>query len=451
MQQIGIGLLGFGNVGSGVVRTLLKNADLIAVRTGFQLLLKKIAVRDCQRERPVQVDPSLLTSDAESVISDSGVDVVVELIGGTDVARVLTLKSLAMGKPVVTANKALLAECGDEIFGEAERRDVDLYFEACVAGGIPIVQSLREGLIANHIHSIFGILNGTCNYILTRMQREGLPLDVVLKEAQASGYAEAEPGLDIDGWDAAHKAVILASISYGFHAPMGDVLVQGIREVVQTDIRAALELGFVIKLLAAIQHVEEGVAIRVQPALVPQDAMLASVNGVFNAVLVDGDVVGETLYYGRGAGADPTASAVVSDLVNVSRNLVAGSQRRVPALAKHHQYRGMRSTSDLLTRYYLRFTLADRPGVLAKVTNVLGRNCISIASMNQKDPLPGEHAEVIIVTHASQEHNYDTAISEIDQLDGVVDPTVRYRIEDFHRIESGRVALNGLLVGGVGD
>lgn len=434
MREIGIGILGLGNIGTGVYQTLVESSELIAHRTGIRLVPRWVAERDPDRPKQVGVDASLIRDDAFAVVEDPSVDVVVELIGGTTVARELTLKSLAMGKPVVTANKALLAEHGGEIFGEAEKRDTDLYFEASVAGGIPIVQALREGLVANHIHSIFGILNGTCNYIMTRMKREGLPMDVVLKEAQEAGYAEAEPSLDIDGIDAAHKAVILASIAYGFHAEMKDVVMRGIREVLQVDVRSARELGYVLKLLASIRYVNDGVTIRVEPALLPEDSMLASVNGVFNAVLVDGDKVGDSLYYGRGAGPEPTASAVVSDLVAVARNLVAESAGRVPALQRHEKYQGVCQSLDLPARYYLRFLLEDRPGMLGKVSTVLGRHTISIASMNQKDPEEGGAASVIIVTHESAERNYDRALVEIDALEGVCAPTIRYRIEDFARL-----------------
>lgn len=431
MREIGVGLLGLGNVGVGVARGLSVNGELIAGRTGFQLAVRRIAVRDPAKQRPFPVDPSLLVTDPVAVIEDDAVEVVVEMIGGTTLARDLTLRSLELGKPVVTANKALLAEHGAEIFGLAEAEHVDLYFESSVGGGIPIIRSLREGLIGTHIESVSGILNGTCNYILTRMEREGLALQPVLEEAQASGYAEAEPSLDVDGWDTAHKAVILAALAYGFTPSMDDVEVRGIRDVRLEDIREARRLGFAMKLLACIRHLEDGISIRVEPALVPMDNLLASVHGVFNAVLVDSRDVGETLYYGKGAGTDPTASAVVSDLVDVGRNLVSGSERRVPALARHNQYRGTRSADEMPARYYLRVLLQDEPGMLARLAHVLGAHGISIASVNQSADAHNGHAAVVLVTHTSLEKKFRRAVEEIDAMGEVGAPTVRYRIEEF--------------------
>jgi len=431
MNEIGIGLLGFGTVGAGVVEGLQQNGELIAHRTGIRLALRKIADLDVETDRGVQVDSSLLTTDAASVIEDPSVDVVVELVGGTTVAKRFTLKALEMGKPVVTANKALLAECGAEIFAAAESSNTDLYYEASVGGGIPIIRSLREGLIANHIESVYGILNGTCNYILTRMEQEGLPFDVVLNEAQSAGYAEAEPSLDVDGIDTAHKTVIMAALAYGFPVALEDIHVEGIRDMDKMDIAYAAELGYRIKLLAIIKHVQDEVEVRVHPTLIPLHHTLAAVKGVFNAVLVEGDVVGETLYYGRGAGRRPTASAVLSDLADVARNLVAESRRRVPAFVEHSHYGKLRAIGETLTRCYLRLSLLDRPGVLARVAEVLGRHEISIASMIQKEAHQGAYAPVIISSYTAPERHFVEAIREIDGLDVVGAPTVRLRIEDF--------------------
>jgi homoserine dehydrogenase len=431
MKEIGIGLLGLGHVGSGVVRAIERNGALIADRTGFRLIIRRIAVRDVGKVRPVKVDSALLTQDAASVIEDPNVHVVVEMIGGTTDAHALTLQALQAGKPVVTANKALLAERGDEIFAKAERRHVDLYFGPSVGGGIPIIRGLREDLIGNHIVAMYGILNGTCNYILTRMEQEHLPIETVLAEAQAAGYAEAEPSLDIDGWDTAHKAVILASTAYGFFVPMEDVDVRGIRDVALADIKEARAMGFAMKLLAVIQHLDDGISIRVQPTLVPDDNLLASVGGVFNAVLVVGDIVGEALFYGRGAGPDPTASAVLADLVDVGRNLIAGSENRVPALARHHQYGGTRCPDDIPGRCYLRLLLRDEPGVLALVAEICAAHKISIASVRQYERGSDGHATVIIVTHSALERQFNAAIAVIDGLDTIAAPVVQYRIEDF--------------------
>ena len=328
MKEIGIGLLGFGTVGAGVVEGLQKNGDLIARRIGAKLVLRQIADIDLDRDRGVKIDRSLLTRDAESVIQNPSVDVVIELIGGMGIARDLILKALSFGKPVVTANKALLAEKGEEIYRAAAEQGAAVYCEASVGGGIPIIKALREGLVANHIQSIYGILNGTCNYILTRMEQEKLPFDQVLKAAQAAGYAEAEPSLDIDGIDTAHKAVILASLAYGFPVPMKSVHVEGIRGLDPADIANAAELGYRIKLLGVIKRVGKEIEVRIHPTLVPHRHMLASVDGVFNAIWVSGDVVGDTLYYGRGAGRAATSSAVLSDLADVARDLQSGLKGR---------------------------------------------------------------------------------------------------------------------------
>lgn len=431
MKEIGIGLLGLGTVGSGVVQGLRENADLIAKRTGLQLALRRVAELNPARAEELGIDQDIVTDDAGAVIDDPRVDVVVELIGGTTVARDFTLRALAAGKPVVTANKALLAEHGAEIFASAEAHNVDLYYEASVGGGIPIIRSLREGLIANHIENIYGILNGTCNYILTTMEETGEPFGKVLKDAQELGYAEAEPSLDVDGWDTAHKAVILASLAYGLPVTLDQLEVKGIREVADTDLRAAHELGYRIKLLAVVKHVGGDVTVGVEPALVPLDHPLASVGGVFCAVLVQGDVVGDTLYYGRGAGALPTASAVLSDLADVARNLVSNSERRVPALVQHEHYGELTDMGSLTSGYYLRLMVKDEPGMLATITSALGDHEISIASVMQKGEAEGGCAPVIIVTHACRGQNMRAALAAIDGLDVVGAKTVSYRIEDF--------------------
>jgi len=332
MKEIGIGLLGFGTVGAGVVEGLQKNGDLIADRLGIRLVLRHIADLDLETDRGVEVSRDLLTDDAAGVIADPSVDIVVELIGGSDVALDLVKQALGAGKPVVTANKALLAEHGEELFSLAEAQNVDICFGASVGGGIPIIRALREGLIGNRIERIDGILNGTCNYILTRMQAEHLPFQTVLDDAQAAGYAEADPSLDIDGFDTAHKAVILASLAYGFCVPMEAVHVEGIRHLDQVDIECAANLGYRIKLLAVVNRAGKEVEVRVHPTLVPEDHVLASVGGVFNAVMVRGDFVGDALFYGRGAGRRPTAGTVLADIADVARNLAADTPGRVAAL-----------------------------------------------------------------------------------------------------------------------
>ena len=431
MKEIGLGLLGFGTVGAGVVEGLQRNGELLERRTGVKLVLRKIADLDLERDRGVKVDKSVLTRDANAVIEDPNIHIIIELIGGVGIARQLVEKALALGKPVVTANKKLLAEYGDKLFALAAANGADLSFEASVGGGIPIIRALREGLIANHIGSMYGILNGTCNYILTRMENEGLPFDQVLKEAQAAGYAEVEPSLDIDGHDTAHKAAILASLAYGFAFPLNALRVEGIRGLAQDDILYAAELGYRIKLLATINGDDSGVSVRVQPTLVAHSHMLASVSGVFNAVLVSGDVVGDTLYYGRGAGRLPTASAVISDVADVAVSLANGQKRRLPSFIQKNVEPKLAPVDAARSRYYLRLSLLDEPGVLARVAQALGQHQISIATMLQKEGRNGNHVPVILITHAAKEENFKAALSELEKLDAVDGKIVRLRMEDF--------------------
>lgn len=430
-KETGIALLGFGTIGVGVVEILRKNGDLLAERTGSRLVLRAIADIDLKTDRGVTVDRALLTSDAKAAIDDPTVDVVVELIGGTTVAGDLILHALERGKPVVTANKALLAERGAEIWRAAAKQNLDVYFEAGVCGGIPLIRALREGLIANRIDSIVGILNGTCNYILTRMEREKLAFDEALRLAQQAGYAEADPALDIDGIDSAHKACILASLAYGFQIPMHAVHVEGIRELNPMDIEFATDLGYRIKLLAVIGTDGGEVDVRVHPTLVSVDHMLASVSDVFNAVLINGDMSGPTLYYGKGAGQYPTAGAVVADLVDVARNLIVHSPRRVPPGIVPDKPATLLPIGRVKTRCYLRLSLLDEPGVLGRVGNVLGKHGVSIASVLQKESRAGEHVPVVVVTHEAVEQDFRAALDEIDVMDIVGAPTVCLRIEDF--------------------
>lgn len=432
MKEIGIGLLGFGTVGAGVVDGLLRHGELLADRVGARPVVRRIADLDLDGDRGVEVDPAVMTQDAESVVNAGDVDVVVELIGGTGAARSLMMRALELGKPVVTANKALLAACGKEIFGLARERGTDIYFGASVGGGIPIIRAVREGLIANHIVSMDGILNGTCNYILTRMEQDRLPFDKALKEAQDRGFAEADPGLDIEGKDTAHKATILASLAYGLYVPLEAVHVEGVRSITDLDIVYARDLGYRIKLLAVIKRVDDEVDVRVHPTLVPVGHMLASVVGVFNAVMVHGDLTGDTLYYGRGAGRNPTASTVIADIMDVIRNSMSGCAQRVPPVPISRKPVRLRAISDIETRCYLRLSLLDRPGVFARIASVLGAHEISIASVLQKEVRSGEYVPVVIVTHAARESRYVAALQEIDKLDVVGAETVRLRIEDYH-------------------
>ena len=430
-NELGVGLLGFGTVGAGVVEGLQRNAALLSERLGIKLILRKIADLDLESDRGVVVDPALLTHDAEAVIRDPSVDVIIELIGGTGAAKKFVLEALLLGKPVITANKKLLAEYGTEIFSTAAATGTPIHFEASVGGGIPVIKALREGLVANNIKSIYGILNGTCNYILTRMEREKLPFDAVLKAAQAAGYAEAEPSLDIDGHDTAHKAIVLASLAYGCAVPLATAHIEGIRGLAAEDITDALEMGYRIKLLGIVKRGPAGISVRVHPTLIPLNHMLAAVDGVFNAIMVDGDIVGQTLYFGRGAGRQATASAVISDLADVARDRAAGSNHRIALPGTACPPTQVQTTGAEQVRCYLRLALLDKPGMLARVAQVLGEHQISIASVMQKESSIGNHVPVVIVTHQAPESAFQAAFAKIDKLDIIGAPTVRLRIEDF--------------------
>ncbi len=429
MEEIGVGLLGFGTVGAGVVEGLQQNGDIMAERLGVRPVLRRIADIDIESDRGVTVDPAILTTDAKSVINDPSVDIVVELIGGTGIARELVTMALSQGKAVVTANKKLLAEYGSEIYALAETNQADLGFGASVGGGIPIIRALREGLCANQVKSIYAILNGTCNYILTQMEAEGQAFDVALKAAQELGFAEADPSLDIDGFDTAHKAAILASLAYGSPIDADAVYVEGIRGLDMSDLEHALEFGYRIKLLAVIKRDGDQVEVRVHPTLVPLDHMLASVSGVFNAVMVDSDLADRTLYYGRGAGRAPTASTVLSDVADVMRNLAKSAQHRVPAVPSTGENLPVKPMQDVQSRYYLRLMPADKPGVLAQFTGILGEHGISIESVLQKGSARDGHVPVVLITHEAREADVTKAIEKIDALDVVRAGTVRLRIE----------------------
>jgi homoserine dehydrogenase len=383
---IHIGLAGLGNVGAGVFKNLQKNRSLISQRIGAELHISKVAVRDLARARDVEVPAAMLTTDWKELVNDPAIPVIVELIGGTTIAYDLVAAALRAKKIVVTGNKALLAERGKELFALAEECGVPIYFEAAVAGGIPIIQVLQEGLVGNHIRSIHGIINGTCNYILTRMSQAGLSYADALGEAQEKGYAEADPTLDVSGWDAAHKAIILASLSYGFWIPTSCVHVEGVDKIDIADFKFAKRLGYTIKLLSVIRADEQGlVEVRTQPTLVPLSHVLANVSGSFNALLVNGDIVGETLFYGRGAGQDPTSSSVISDLCEAAAVIVYGA--RHSGFVPHGLYGKSKPAEETISHYYLRLTVDDVPGVLAQVSAELGRRHIGISSMIQPEDL----------------------------------------------------------------
>ncbi|MDD2239510.1 MAG: homoserine dehydrogenase [Kiritimatiellae bacterium] len=432
LKEIGVAVLGFGTVGAGVVETLQQNGELLTERLGLRLVLRGVADVDLDTDRGVAVDRALLTTDAPALIERDDVDVVVELIGGSGVARDFILQALKRGKPVVTANKKLLAEHGEELHRVAAEHQTELLFEAAVGGGIPIIKALREGLMANRIESIYGILNGTCNYILTRMEDEGLPFDEVLAAAQAAGYAEAEPSLDIDGYDTAHKAAVLASLAYGCIVPLEQVQITGIRGVAAADISCAARMGYRIKLLAIIQGGAAGVEVSVQPTLVAHNHQLAAVGGVYNAVLVHGDVVGTTLYYGRGAGRAATASAVVADLADVALNLRVGGRRWDLSGVRTKAPVVFRDPGEIVARHYVRFSMRDQAGMLAKVAAVLGSHGIGIDSvMQQEAAADAQYVPVIFVTAPARDTDLAAALRTISEQADVTDRApVRYRIED---------------------
>jgi len=433
MERIYIGLIGFGTVGTGVVKILQEKAKLLEERLGFSLILKRIADLDITRDRGIKVSPAILTTNVAEVIEDPEISIIVELIGGLEPARTFILQAMAKGKHIVTANKALLAVHGLEIFKAAEEYGVDLGFEGSVGGGIPIIRALKEGLVANKIQVIFGILNGTSNYILSEMTARNQKFEEVLKKAQELGYAEADPTLDIQGIDTAHKLSILIALAYGVQVKLEDIYTEGITSIAPMDVEYAKELGYHIKLLAIAKSDGGPIEARVHPTLLPADHLLSTVSGPFNAIFVKGDAVGSTLFYGPGAGMMPTASAVVSDLVDLSRNLRLGVNRRVPLLSYQRPYLkegDIKSIENVSCPYYLRFTVVDRPGVLSRISGILGDLDISIASVIQKGRRAEKAVPIYIVTHEAREKNMQKALQVIDRLPIIVDKTVYMRIED---------------------
>jgi len=436
MRPINVGLLGIGVVGGGTFRVLARNREEISRRAGCDIVMKMVADKELDKARRLVGKSAAVTADANEVINHPDIDIVVELIGGTGIAKELILKALANGKHVVTANKALLAQHGNEIFAAAQKKDAMVAFEGAVGGGIPIIKSLREGLTANRIEWIAGIINGTSNFILSEMREKGASFAEVLKEAQARGYAEADPTFDIEGVDAAHKLTIMAAIGFGIPMQFGSAHVEGISRLAQEDIRYAGELGYRIKLLGIAKRKEKGIELRVHPTLVPERRLIANVEGVMNAILVKGDAVGQTMYYGAGAGAEPTASAVVADLVDVARMLTADPEHRVPHLAFQPDQLSnvpILPVGEVETRYYLRMHVQDKPGVLADITRILADQRISIEAMVQKEPREGEEqVDIIMLTHVAVEKNVDGAIAKIEKLPVVVGKVTRIRLEELN-------------------
>jgi homoserine dehydrogenase len=428
-------LLGIGTVGGGTFNVLARNEAEITRRAGRPIRITKVADKNLELARQVTAGRAQVTDDAFSVVTDPEIDIVIELIGGYGIAKELVLKAIANGKHVVTANKALLAVHGNEIFAAASKQGVMVAFEAAVAGGIPIIKALREGLTANRIQWIAGIINGTTNFILSEMRDKGLPFDVVLKEAQRLGYAEADPTFDIEGVDAAHKITILSALAFGIPMQFDKAHVEGISKLDADDIKYAEQLGYRIKLLGITRRRPEGVELRVHPTLIPAKRLIANVEGAMNAVLVQGDAVGATLYYGKGAGAEPTASAVIADLVDVTRMHTADPEHRVPHLA--FQPDAMEDTpilplSEVETSYYLRLRVEDKPGVLADITRILADQQISIDAMIQREPGEGEsQTDIIMLTHVTREKNVDAAIARIEALPVVKKKVIRLRMEEL--------------------
>jgi homoserine dehydrogenase len=455
MRQVNLGIVGGGTVGGGVFQAIQRNGALMASRLGVGLRVTQMAVRNVRKKRAVAIPRSLLTTHWQAVVNDPRVNLVVELMGGTTTARSVVLAALRQGKPVVTANKALLSAHGEELFEAAQRHGTNLYYEASVAGGIPIIKVLREGLIGNRITRLYGIVNGTCNYILTRMKLEGADFADVLAEAQRLGYAEAEPSLDVDGHDAAHKTGILASLAHGFWVNPKEIHVEGIRGITKLDMQFAGQLGYTIKLLGIVKRVDNddvlrftnsasagprktengkrqsAVQVSVYPTLIPSSHVLASVNHVFNAIYVRGDVVGDTLYYGRGAGQDATASAVLSDLADAALDLKCGTRSRIPPFVPHEQDGAVLPIDEVVCRYYVRLSVADRPGTLAKIAAILAQANIGISSVIQPEGHEGESVPLILMIHDATHAAMTKALARIAKLNVVRATPVMLRVENF--------------------
>ncbi len=435
-KPINVGLLGIGTVGGGTFTVLARNREEISRRAGTAITMKMVADKDVAKAKALVGDQAIVTGDALDVVNQSDIDIVVELIGGTGIAKELILKAIANGKHVVTANKSLLAQHGNEIFAAAQKQEVTVAFEAAVGGGIPIIKSLREGLTANRIEWIAGIINGTSNFILSEMREKGASFQDVLARAQKLGYAEADPTFDIEGVDAAHKLAIMAAIGFGIPMQFGAVHIEGISKLTREDIGYAGELGYRIKLLGIAKRKAKGIELRVHPTLIPAKRLIANVEGVMNAILVKGDAVGQTMYYGAGAGAEPTASAVVADLVDVARMLTADPEHRVPHLAFQPDQLSnipILPMGEVETSYYFRMRVIDKPGVLADITRILADGGISIDAMVQKEPSEGEdQVDIIMLTHLTVEKNVNAALQKIEALPVVTGKVTRIRLEELN-------------------
>ena len=433
MREIKIGLLGCGTVGTGVAKLLIDSQDLLSARVGARLNLKWVADIDTETARDIRFPEGMFIKDAQKVVDDPEIEIVIEMIGGETIAKDFILKAIDNGKHIVTANKALLAGHGNQLFAAAAQKGVDLSFEASVGGCMPTIKSMRESLVANHIHAMTGILNGTCNYILSKIADEGITFQEALAEAQKQGYAEADPTLDVGGFDTAHKIAILTALAYGMEINLKDVYVEGISGITPLDIEFAEQFGYRIKLLAISKFENDRVEARVHPTMIPFDNLLASIKGTVNAITVSGDAVGDILLYGHGAGMMPTASAVLSDIVDIARNILSGTVRRVPALS--YQRENIRKIpilpiDDLITNYYFRFSALDRPGVLSAISGIIGKYGISIQSVHQKGRKMNGAVPVVMLSHRAKEANVKRALAEINDLDVVSREAVLIRIEN---------------------
>ena len=435
MNDIKVGLIGFGNIGAGVVKLLGQNAEVIRQKVGAGIILKRIADRDITTDRGVPVPPSLLTTNVDDIFDDPEISMVIELVGGYEPAKSFVLKAIEKGKNVVTANKALLALHGEEIYAAAARKNVEVQFEAAVGGGIPVLTAIKGNMAANNFINIFGILNGTCNYILTRMTQEGADFNDVLKAAKELGYAEPDPTFDIEGTDTAHKLAILVSLCFGTRIDFNAIHTEGISKISGLDVKFARDFGYRIKLLAIGKIADGKIEARVHPTMIPLNNPLADVHGVFNAIRLTGDFVGTVMLYGRGAGQDPTASAIVGDLIGLARRKLAGAGRTVAPLGLLDEYLlnlPVKPMSDIISKYMLRFSARDLPGVLGTIASVLGKHNISISSMvqtahdeNDSAPVP-----IVIMTHVAVEGSVQSALGEIDNFDFICEKTTFIRLED---------------------
>ncbi len=442
MQQVNLGMIGGGTVGSGVFHAWQQNGDLMAARLGVKITFRKIAVKAFDEPRPYPIPRHLMTTAWQEVVNDPQIQVLIELVGGTGIAKTMVLAALAQGKTVVTANKALISAHGPELFAAAAKSGANLYYEASVCGGIPIIKSLREGFVANQFAAIYGIVNGTCNYILTRMKLEGADFADVLADAQKLGYAETPPDLDIDGHDAQHKTGILASLAHGFWVDHHKIHTEGIRDVSKIDMQFAQQLGYTIKLLGIVKKSEvqslkskvgiAGVQVSVYPTLIPNAHVLASVNGVFNACFVRGDVVGDTLFYGRGAGKDATASAVLSDVADAALDLKNGGKVRVPPFVAHSKSGRVVPMDEITSRYYVRLSVVDRPGVLAKISAIFAAAKIGISSVIQPEGHEGESVPLILMLHDAPNAAMRKALAKIAKLPVIKSKPVMFRVENLN-------------------